>query len=66
MRIFKTQEQKNGLAKLNYDLAKIVFALAILQPFLEYKINSYFFIIIGCLAFIILCVLGFLTDGRKL
>jgi hypothetical protein len=63
MPIFKTEKQKDNLAKFSYDVAKIFLALTVIGPLAKpegFKLSA---VIVGIVVAILFCVLGYLFDA---
>ena len=64
MSLIKTKEQKDNLAKFAYDIAKIVFAIIVIGPFVKPESFSLFVFILGAIWTIIFLLIGNLLDGK--
>jgi len=65
MSFINTKEQKDNLAKFAYDIAKIIFAIIVIGPFVKYESFSLYVFIIGLLWAIIFLLIGNLLDGKE-
>ena len=65
MRIIRNEKQKDNLAKLFWDMGKIVMAILVLSPLANPEIDTPV-MIVGVLIATVSWFLGFIIDGMKL
>jgi len=65
MSFIKTKEQKNNLAKFSYDLAKIIFAIIVIGPFVKSESFTIFAFLGGAIFTIIFFLIGYTLDGKE-
>ncbi len=65
MRIIRNDKQKENLAKLFWDIGKVMFTILVITPFAKPEFVDWIGIIMGTLAAILIWILGFIIDGRE-
>ena len=65
MRIFKNQKQKDNIAKLCYDIFKILLAITVINPFLQEGKSSLTVIMIGLFLSFVFLVWGYHIDSKE-
>ncbi|MFH1321311.1 MAG: DUF6722 family protein [Bacteroidota bacterium] len=65
MSIIKTSKQKDNFAKFIYDLAKIIFAIAVISPVVKPESFSILTLITGTIVTLILFITAYSLDGME-
>ena len=66
MKLIKNNKQKDNLAKLFYDLSKIVFAILIVTPATKFNDVSFQVMAIGTSSMLLFFIAGFILDYKEL
>ena len=65
MRIIRNDKQKDNLAKVFWDMGKVLFAVMVIGPFAKASAVSRRAILIGLLVGVFSLGLGYLLDGME-
>ena len=65
MRIIRNDKQKDNLAKVFWDMRKVLFAVMVISPFAKTSEVSLRAILIGLLVGVFSLGLGYLLDGME-
>ena len=65
MRIIRNDKQKDNLAKVFWDMGKVLFAVMVISPFAKASAVSFGAILIGLLVGVFSLGLGYLLDGME-
>ena len=65
MRIIRNDKQKDNLAKVFWDMGKVLFAVMVVGPFAKASEVSFSAILIGLLVGVFSLGLGYLLDGME-
>jgi len=65
MRIIRTEKQKDNLAKLFWDMGKVIFAVLVIGPFAKPAVIGVGSIISGLSVGLLSWTLGFIIDGME-
>ena len=65
MRIIRNDKQKDNLAKVFWDMGKVLFTVMVISPFAKASVVSSMAILIGLLVGVFSLGLGYLLDGME-
>ncbi len=65
MRIIRNDKQKDSLAKVFWDMGKVLFTVMVISPFAKSSAVSFSTILIGFLVGVFSLSLGYLLDGME-
>lgn len=65
MRIIRNDKQKDNLAKVFWDMGKVLFTVMVISPFAKSPTVSFRAILIGLLVGVFSLGLGYLLDGME-
>jgi len=65
LRIIRNDKQKDNLAKVFWDMGKVLFAVMVISPFAKASAVSFRAILIGLLVGVFSLGLGYLLDGME-
>lgn len=65
MKIIRNDQQKENLAKLFWDIGKVMFTILVITPFAKPEFVDWIGIFMATLVAILTWILGFIIDGRE-
>jgi len=66
LRVIKTDKQKDNLAKVFWDMGKVLFTVMVISPFVKPDAISIMPIITGLAVGVLSLALGYLLDGMEI